>query len=220
MRITYGLGLVIRVCRFAYPRPKFCRSRMPNTVMQAILARIQNISGSVLALSLFAGAFLLGLAIFALSQSLVIAAATMGLVSLSGALATREWLSKRDAAQTQDAIHSEFRQQARRVNALSDRIIELENELRVARPNHRHVDRIQLERLSKEFESVITIVGQLVKIVDAQESRFIKYDARFAKTISANPKHSETRLSPPPACRHAIRRYSACAEWICAALAT
>ncbi len=170
------------------------------TLMQAIIQRFQTIPGSILAFLLFGGAFVLGLAIFAFSQSLVVAAATMALVSVSGALATRELSVRHSDAETRDRLGNEVRQQARRMAALSDRMIELEAELRDHRPASAFTETGQAVMPARDLDEIVAILSQLIKIVEAQELRLatISSGQRAGSTPHAPSRLRPTALSQLP----------------------
>lgn len=170
------------------------------TLMQAIIQRLQNIPGSILAILLFGGAFVLGLAIFAFSQSLVIAAATMALVSVSGALATRELSVRQNDTETRDRLSNEVRQQARRMAALSDRMIELEAELRDHRPSPAFNETGHAVTPARDLDEIVAILSQLIKIVEAQEVRLARFTSghRAGSTPQAPSRFRPATLPPQP----------------------
>lgn len=166
--------------------------------MQAIIHRFQKIPGSILALMLFGGAFVLGLAIFAFSQSLVIAAATMALVSVSGALATRELSIRQNDADIRDGLSQEVRQQARRMAALSDRMLELEAELREQQVAPVLKDDAGHTRSARDLDEIVAILSQLIKIVEAQDLRLAKIGSgERTKTASHAPSRFRPAAPPP-----------------------
>lgn len=165
--------------------------------MQTVLTRLRNTSGPVLAVLLFGTAFVLGLAIFALSHSILVSATTMALASLSSALAMREILLKRDAADARDTVSLDLRHHTRQISALTDRIIELEADRHMARPDRAFHDHARLDQITRDIDDISNIVGQLIPILDSHEMRLAALKQRETRDVRPVSRTVDPPVSPP-----------------------
>lgn len=141
-----------------------------NYHMQALIERLRKTSGPVLTLILFSAVFGLGLSVFSLSGSIIVAALCMALSSVASALAAREVMGRPDDDRIKTVTQEETRPVHRRIADLSDRVVEIEAEMRHMMSERTTPDRLRLDVMTRDIERISTILSDLVLVVDAQGS--------------------------------------------------
>lgn len=164
--------------------------------MQAVIERLRKTSGPALTIALFSAVFGLGLAVFSLSGSITVSALCMALSSVATALAARELIGRPDANHIKAVTQEETRAVQRKVSDLSDRMIEIEAEMRHMMSDRTTPDRLRLDVMTRDIERISAILSDLTLIVDTQESRT---DSNPALTASDKQSSAEERpRSPKP----------------------
>lgn len=158
--------------------------------MQAVIDRLRKIPVPVLSIILFGFTFSLGLIVFAISQSVAVTALTMGLASLAIALAGRGLILPPDEERTKTIIREETRNFGRRLSEISDRMIEIEAEMRAAFSERKSPERMRLDSMARDIDTISMILSNLVTIVQTQDEK------RIAK--GAAPAEAELRKSIAP----------------------
>lgn len=158
--------------------------------MQAVIDRLRKTPGPVLSVMLFGFAFVLGLFVFAVSRSVAVTALTMAMTSLASALAGRELISRPGDEKTKALIRDETRSYGKRLSDISDRIIEIEAELRSALSERNSPERMRLDSMARDIDAISTILGNLVAIIQTQDEH------RTPK--AAPPAEAELRKSIAP----------------------
>lgn len=138
--------------------------------MQAFIARLRTTSGSVLTIALFAIVFGLGLAVFTLSGSIVVAALCMAMTSVTTAFVTREIFDRPDESHIRSVTQDETRQINRRISDIADRIVEIESEVRHIMCDRTTPERLRLDVMMRDVERISTILADVVYCVDANHA--------------------------------------------------
>lgn len=158
--------------------------------MQAVIDRLRKTPGPVLSVMLFGFAFVLGLFVFAVSRSVAVTALTMAMTSLASALAGRELILRPGEERTKAFIRDETRNYNKRLSDISDRIIEIEAEIRSALSERNSPERMRLDSMARDIDAISTILSNLVTIIQAQD------DHRAPKTAPAAEAELRKSIAP------------------------